>query len=228
MPMSCGDHRIGRGPRRALLGLVAAALLLAGCGNDDADGGEQAAPAGVDEAAPAAVDEGEVLQVFEPTPAPPLDLETRQASFAAGDLTAERWNDTYVGRVTDDLFIGVRAAPDGDEVTVYLCDDDLSILLEGALEDGSGSLSVGGAQVELEVADDTVTGTVALDGQDEVSFTASAAADEAGVYVAEGEVGGFEAVARWIVLEDGEQRGSGTVRCFRNPWTGERICRVIN
>ena len=73
----------------------------------------------------------------------------------------------------------------------------------------------------MQVADDTVTGTVSLDGEDEVSFTASAAVGNAGVYVAEGEVGEFEAVARWIVLDDGEQRG-GVEQCFRNPWTGER------
>lgn len=90
---------------------------------------------------PTGVDEDELLEMFEPRPAPPLDLDTRQASFAAGDLTAAPWDDTYVGRVTDELFIGVRAAPTADDVTVYLCDDDLSLLLDGSLDGGSGLLS---------------------------------------------------------------------------------------
>jgi hypothetical protein len=86
-------------------------------------------------------------------------------------------------------------------------------------------------------------------------FTTTLATGDAGLYRAEAIVEGRDYIGGWIVLNDGRQRGAivfsgqvlenpmldvaagqaetsvgalSTVRCFRNPFTGERICRSLD
>ncbi len=159
--------------------------------------------------------DGEAVEIssdFEPFDAQELNLETLEVEFPDGPVQAQPWENTWVGQVTDDLFIGIRVADAyGDEprdVTAYLCDNDLWVLLDGELVDGAGTLSDEDTEVELELVDEQITGTVTLAREDPVDFTASPADGDAGVYIAATEINEVEVTGRWIVLEDGQQRGT--------------------
>lgn len=159
-------------------------------------------------------EEVEVPDDFEPFETPELDLATLEVEIPDGTMEAQSWDNTWVGEVTDDLFIGIRVAEEyGDEpreVTVYLCDDVVSIILDGELEDDEATLSGDDAEVSLELVDNEITGTVTLTDGEPASFTAEPATDDAGVYVAQMDVEDGEIIGRWIVLEDGQQRGVTT------------------
>jgi hypothetical protein len=164
----------------------------------------------------------EIPEDFEPFDTPELDLETREAQLGEQVVTAEPWDNTWVGEVTDSWFIGITVADaygsDPRETTVYLCDNDRGIVLNGEFpaDEDTTSLSNDEAEVELTLIDDEITGTVSINGQDPESFDAEAATDDAGVYVAATEVDEVEVAARWIVLADGRQRGT-SVCCAMGP-----------
>ncbi len=156
----------------------------------------------------------EVRENFEPFDAQELDLETLEVEFPNGPTTAEPWDNTWVGQVTDDLFIGIRITDAyGDaprEVTAYLCDNDFWAVLDGELVDDAAALSDEDkdTDVNLELIDDEITGSVTLAGQSTMDFSAEPASGDAGVYVAATEIDEVEVTGRWIVLEDGQQRGT--------------------
>jgi hypothetical protein len=199
------------------MGVAAVTLAVAACGVDAV---EDPVVAGL----PADFE-------FEGIELPELDIENLRAEIAGTVFEAQPWNDTWVGRVTDDAFIGIRIdghTDDAGEIVAYLCDDDeLALLLEGEHRDGGAVLADDAAELELELAAAAITGSVTLDGEEPVTFTAEPARGSAGVYVVEEEKDDVDAWAGWVVLTDGAVRGS-TVRCFRNPWTGEKICRRLN
>lgn len=205
----------------ALLG-VSVALVGVACGDDD----EGAEPH--DTVTDATRDELELPEGFEPFELPRLDLESRQVEIPGGMMHAEPWDDTSVGQVTDDLFVGVRvsgaARDESGAATAYLCDDELAIVLEGEIENGRAVLTGEEATVELELIDDgVITGTVALSGDEALPFTAEPAVGNAGVYTARHDLEGVDMTARWIVLPDGQQRGNN-ICCVTHPRTGQRVC----
>jgi hypothetical protein len=148
--------------------------------------------------------------------------------------------------------------PDGTvkDIVVYLCDSEsVSTWLYGQTDGGSIVLEADGARVELELGLDVVTGNVELAGGDAQAFTAVAAEGDAGLYRAEEQTVDGLYVGGWIILNTLEQRGAltlggsilesptldpatgeaessigtlSTEQCFRNPWTGEKICRRLN
>ena len=143
---------------------------------------------------------------------PELDLASLEAATHDMTFVAESYDNAYVGEVTDDLLIGVsldsRYADQADGVSVYLCDShDVSIYLWGDIEDGSATLSDDQVEVELTISDSDITGTVTLTGGEEQTFTASAATDDAGMYVATDSAGDIDLEVRWVVADDGRQRG---------------------
>lgn len=165
---------------------------------------------------------------FEPPELAELDLETQEAVIASEAVQAEPYENTYVGEVTDDLFIAVslggRYPQDSDEITVYLCDNVLSVYLSGDLDQNDEAiLTDDEAEVEIAITDDEITGTVTLSGEDPMSFTAVEASGDAGLYAAELDVDGVEIIPRWIVLSDGRQRGNN-ICCAIHPRTGQRVC----
>ncbi len=142
------------------------------------------------------------------------------------------------------------------DVVVYLCDEaDVSTWLYGQTTGGSIVLEGDGVSVALTLGATVVTGEVEFAGQDPQSFSAVAAEGDAGLHRAEGEtVEGLRYVGGWIILNTLEQRGAltldgeihehptldpatgeaetsfgtlSTEQCFRNPWTGEKICRRL-
>lgn len=114
-----------------------------------------------------------------------LDLETLTAEIPDETLEAQAWESTWVGEVTDDLFVGIRILDAyGDEpreVTAYLCDDDLWILMSGEMEDDHARLGGDDAEIDFTLVDDEVIGTVTLAGQDPVEFEAYGVTGDAGV-----------------------------------------------
>ena len=142
---------------------------------------------------------------------PELDLASLEAASHDRTFVAEAYANTYVGEITDDLLIGVsldsRYADQAEGVSVYLCDsEDVSVYLWGDIEDGSATLAEDDVEVDLTVGDDGITGTVLLDGE-EKSFSASAATGDAGMYVATDSAGDVDLEVRWVVADDGRQRG---------------------
>ncbi len=120
----------------------------------------------------------------------------------------------FVGQVDDELFIGVAVARQaaGEEerrtVAVYLCDSQMvSQWISGEIPGQEGTLVAGESSADVTLADDSVSGTVALDGGDPRPFTAEAADAGAGVYRAELSQGGVDYRLDWVVLNDGRQRG---------------------
>lgn len=159
--------------------------------------------------------------------------------------------DLFIGvLVADDPDDAERQA-----LIVYLCDGaDVSTWLFGDATPGATVLEANGTRVELLLGHDDVSGVVEMAGEEPRSFRADLATGEAGLYRAVGTFDGDDYVGGWIVLDDGRQLGAitlgGTVvenptldpstgesqfslgtlgsNCFRNPHTGERICRYMN
>jgi hypothetical protein len=186
------------------------ALLLAGCASTAADDlGLDAAD--VDALEQAGVDVEQIAEQFTSIDAhPELDLETFEVVTPAGAVPAEPFPNTYVGRVTDDIYIGVSLGdPTGaGEVSVYLCDsDEIYTLMSGELTNGEATLSDGDTSVTLIMTDAALTGTATIEGGDPLEFTAESATGVAGMYEVTQEVGDVDHWMRWIVLNDETQRG---------------------
>jgi hypothetical protein len=75
------------------------------------------------------------------------------------------------------------------------------------LDNGSATLADDDVEVELNANEDAITGTVMLAGEEPLSFTADAATDAAGMYVATESAGEVDLLVRWVVMPDGRQRG---------------------
>jgi hypothetical protein len=138
---------------------------------------------------------------------------------------------------------------------IYLCDGaTTSTWLFG---EGTGDDAVvrqGDTQVELSLRGPSVHGVVDRVGETPRLFVAEFATALAGLYRSVETIEGNEYVGGWIVLDDGRQRGAITLggrvvdnptldpeskqavstvgtfgsNCFRDPRTGDRICRYMN
>lgn len=184
-----GDTRRWAGPRSLLLAFVLTVTLLSGCGAPDS-------PAMGGTLAPSTGGRDVPLQAERFTVSEDVEM------------------DHFVGAVDDDLFIGVAVSPQaaGAEsartVAVHLCDSaENSRWIFDDVAGQSGTLTAEDATVEMTLADDGVSGTVAMDDREPQSFTAEPAADNAGIYRAVYHLGGVDHNIDWIVLADGRQRG---------------------
>jgi hypothetical protein len=239
------DRRRFLGIGAGLAGAASLSSILAACqttSTDDepeADAGQDDVAAEPDEEEPTAAaedddavddrplvieidgEEAELPDEFEPFELSELDLDTLQGEIPDATLDAQPWNNTWVGEVTEDLFIGLQIAEeygnDPREVTAYLCDNDIQIVLEGDLAETEASLANDEAELDLELIDGEVTGTVTLADQEPITFSAEEATGDGGVYVAEHAIGDMEVAARWIVLPDGRQRGGSFCRVCTPP-----------
>lgn len=234
------DRQVGR---RSLLrsavglaGAVSFASIVIACETQTADEDEPDAATTDDQAVDAPSDEEDIPdevveslpEGFEPPDIAELNLETREAAFASETVKAEPYENTYVGEVTEDLFVAVsldsRYTDQAGELTVYLCDNELSVYLSGELDENNEAvLADDQAEIEIAITDDEISGSVTLSGEDPIPFTAVEASGDAGLYAAELDVDGVEIVPRWIVLSDGRQRGNN-ICCATHPRTGQRVC----
>jgi hypothetical protein len=164
------------------------------------------------------------LEEFEPFEAPELDLERLEVEIQGETYDVWAYENTWVGEVTDDLFIAFSiqegSSEGSGEVSAYACDSgDASVYLTGELVDGEADLDDCVDKIQLSLVDGEVTGTITLEGEEPLSFVAVPSDGDAGLYRAETiEMGEIEITTRWVVLDDGRQRGG---RKCRNPWTGD-------
>jgi hypothetical protein len=159
--------------------------------------------------------------------------------------------DLFIGvLVADDPDEAERKA-----LIVYLCDGaEVSTWLFGEAVGGSTILETTDARIEVLLGHESVVGVVERTGAAPTTFVAELATTDAGLFRAVETFDGQEYVGGWIVLDDGRQRGALTLggvvvenptldpstgeaetslgtlgsNCFRNPHTGERICRYLN
>lgn len=145
-------------------------------------------------------------------------------------------------------------APGRATVVVYLCDGaDVASWAFEEVDTQVVEVSVGDATVALTLGEDAIDGVVERAGVAPAAFVAEASADDAGLFRGVQTFDGEDYVGGWIVLNDGAQRGAITLggsvlenptldpvagraafslgtfgtNCFRNPHTGERICRYM-
>jgi hypothetical protein len=137
------------------------------------------------------------------------------------------------------------------DIVVYLCDGaEVSTWLFGKTTSDSVVLENGDTRIELSLGTESLSGNITHAGTTQ-AFTANLATDGAGLYRAEETLETQDYVGGWIILNSFEQRGAitvdglvvenptlnattgqaetslgifSTVRCFINPFTGERIC----
>ena len=150
---------------------------------------------------------------FDPFETSELNLETLEAEIPSGTLQAEPLENTYVGEVTDELFVGISFTEDDtgqpDEIAAYLCDgNEIAIWLVGEYEVGCVTLVGEEDEVKLAMVDDEFLGAASLADEESVPFLAAEATGDGGLYQAVAEVDEVEVTARWIVLSDGRQRGT--------------------
>lgn len=155
---------------------------------------------------------------------PELDLASSEVEIQGQAYDVWAYENTWVGEVTDDLFIAFSIeegySEGSGEISAYACDSgDASVYLTGELQDGEADLDDCVDKIELALVDGEITGTITLEGEEPLSFDAAPAEGDAGLYRTETiEMGELEIVTRWVVLEDGRRRGG---RKCRNPWTGD-------
>jgi hypothetical protein len=166
-------------------------------------------------------DWNEEYEMFE---LPELDLDSSEVEIQGQTYDVWAYENTWVGEVTDDLFIAFSIdggySEGSGEISAYACDSgDASVYLTGELQDGEADLDDCVDKIELALVDGEITGTLTLEGEEPLSFDAVPAEGDAGLYRTETiEMGELEIVTRWVVLEDGRRRGG---RKCRNPWTGD-------
>jgi|CXWL01.1.fsa_nt_gi serine/threonine-protein kinase len=117
---------------------------------------------------------------------------------------------SFVGKVDgSDAFIAVILHKNG-EVTAYVCDSaDISAWFKGSVDGSSLDLTnADGARLTADLAADSFTGTFTPSGSSPLTFTVTKADQPAGLYRGEDTVDGVDLVAGWIVLPNGDQRGS--------------------
>jgi sporulation protein YlmC with PRC-barrel domain len=189
----------------AVILALALAAFTAACAATEAE----------DEAEAAAPEEAPPLS----GPAPELDLETLRAETPEGTVEAEPyWGETYVGAVTDDLYIAVSFSEEADEegvreAKVYLCDGEGAEYLTGEVGDDTATFEGEVLDVELSLEDGAVSGAVIRDGEEPRPFTADEVTGDAGLYTADFTSNGEEYRPYWVVLPDGSQRGGSCWPC---------------
>ena len=179
-----------------------------------------------------------------------VDDVTDDALFADA-FTGEVDEDLFIGVLVADH----PPVPDRKALVVYLCDGaDVSTWLFGEAIGDTAVLEVADTRVELSMNEGSAAGAVSQAGGAPQEFVAEFATGDAGLYRAVETIDGQDYVGGWIVLNNLEQRGAITLggqvienptldlttgeaetsvgtfgtNCFRDPRTGERICRYLN
>ncbi|MBI2765209.1 MAG: hypothetical protein HYX53_04765 [Chloroflexi bacterium] len=157
----------------------------------------------------------------------------------SGETTVRETSDglvgVYVGQVEGlDAFIGIAVTQDGRTTRAYVCDgNQVSQWFSGTAEARSLKLTAESASLEAELTKSSAKGTVQLADGRKLNFTAAAAKGDAGLYRAVESSDDGKLVAGWVVLNNGEQRGSvaftpvpiprvGTDGLAANPAIGPR------
>ncbi len=178
------------------------------------------------------------------------DAAADDALFADA-FVGEVEDDLFIGVLVADH----PPTPDRKAVVVYLCDGaGVSTWLFGEAIGESVVIEDGDTVVDLSLTDEDVYGVLEQAGEAPRVLVLELATGDAGLYRAVETIGGDDYVGGWIVLNDGRQRGAivldGSVvdnptldpvtgeagssvgtfssNCFRDPRTGDRICRYRN
>jgi hypothetical protein len=205
-----------------LVSIASLAIVLAACTTDSDDDVAEAADDTVAEATDDAVAEEEdaddaIEEEAESEgsgPEFPLDIETLQVETPRGTLQAAELPNTFVGAVTDDLFVGISIPPEGSqyaegsEIIVYVCNSqDIAAFLYGDLSSGEAVSDDGDVRATVEIGDDEITGSVEVNGEDAGSFTATPTDEESGVFYA--LVDGYLDDVSWQLVRVGPPHYTG-------------------
>lgn len=117
---------------------------------------------------------------------------------------------SFVGKVDgSDAFISVVVHANG-EVTAYVCDGaDISEWFKGTADGSSLDLTnANGASLTATLSANSASGTFTPAGDSALNFSAEIASEPAGLYRADLTYENTAYVGGWIVLPDGDQRGS--------------------
>ena len=177
--------------------------------------------------------------------------EAADEPLFANAFAGEVDDDLFIGVLVADY----PSEPQRKALVVYLCDGaDVSTWLFGEAIGDSAVLETAGVRVELSLGEESVVGEVERTGGAPRSIAAALAASDAGLFRTEQTIDGLHYVGGWIILNDARQRGAITLdgevvenptldpytgeaetslgtfgtNCFRDPRTGERICRYLN
>ncbi len=158
-----------------------------------------------------------------------LNLQTLEAETTHGTLQAEKAENSYIGSLGEGQAIGISylndittGDHDAEQVAVFLYDgEELALLIGEVDSDGVGTIEAGDlsdfdASVELEIKDDTVSGTASFQ-EEEVPFTAQKASGNAALYWAHGTGEDADVSGYWVVLSEQRQWGCVCVPPFRSP-----------
>ena len=118
-----------------------------------------------------------------------------------------------VGRVADsDAFAAVVS--NGGQIVAYVCDSkDLTAAFRGEQDGDKFDLESGGGRLQGELSDGGASGTFTSAEGKKYDFSTEKASGEAGFYAGRD---GDKTWAGWIVLADGQQRGSvGNFKTFQ-------------
>ena len=135
----------------------------------------------------------------------------------AAKSTAQGAVGNFVGRASSaDAFVALSVADapaqakGGREVLAYVCNGkEIGQWFRGeAGKDGAALTAASGARLEAKLSANKATGTVTLSDGRKLAFDASPATGDAGLYRARGQVAGADVLAGWVLLPDGEQRGT--------------------
>ncbi|MCA1692985.1 MAG: hypothetical protein LC733_12605 [Actinobacteria bacterium] len=147
-----------------------------------------------------------------------------------------RIDPSFVGRLGDsDAFIGVGLAAGGAQIIAYVSDGDpeeagrrgatSEWFVGGALGDDIDLTSRNGARLQVRIEGDVARGSVTFPGPGSaagaggISFEFSAErarGEEGGLYREEASVGPVSYLVGWVVLNNGDERGSSyppVIRC---------------
>lgn len=177
--------------------------------------------------------------------------EAADEPLFANAFAGEVDGDLFIGVLVADH----PPVPKRKALVVYLCDGaDVSTWLFGEAIGDSAVLETADARVELSLGEERVVGVVERTGAAPRSIAAALATDDAGLFRTVQTIDGHHYVGGWIILNDARQRGAITLdgevvenptldpstgeaetslgtfgsNCFRDPRTGERICRYLN
>jgi serine/threonine-protein kinase len=108
-----------------------------------------------------------------------------------------------------EAFIGLVTMEDNRRTLAFVCDGgSLATWFQGTAGPDEVAISSGGAKLTAQLTRQAAAGTVVLNDGRVLTFTATPSSGEAGLYQAKRTLGALEYLGGWIVLPNGEQRGT--------------------
>lgn len=140
-----------------------------------------------------------------------LGLSLLLVGCGSAGTAAQPLKGNFVGTVPGSNALLALTTSEG-KADAYLCDSQaLADWFRGAVYNGAfAATAKDGAQLQATVAPAGVDGTLTLPGGQPLAFHLVPATGDAGLYVAQQQINGTPYVGGWILLPDGEQRGSVT------------------